>query len=84
MFATAIHEADKDRGPRYWAILQDFSDGYYVTPTAAQLREQFTLWRRSRMEGYFVYHWNHGDIEDRLSHLRVNASENALPVPSRS
>lgn len=84
MIDTVIREADKDKVRRYWAILQDFSDGHYVTPTAAQLREQFIAWRRSRMEGYFVYHWNHGEIEDRPSHLRVYASENARPVPSRS
>ena len=78
----AIREANRDHVPRYWAILQDFSDGYYVTPTAAQLREQFTRWRRSRMEGYFVYDWERGDIENRPSHLRVYASENARPVPS--
>ena len=80
----AIREANKDHVPRYWAILQDFRDDYYVTPSASQLREQFTRWRRSRMEGYFVYHWNRGDIEDRPSHLRIYASENARPVPSRS
>ena len=80
----AIREADKDRVPRYWAILQDFSDGYYVKPSASQLREQFMRWRRSRMEGYFVYDWERGDIEDSPSHLRVYASENARPVPSRS
>jgi len=79
-----IREANKDHIPRYWAILQDFSDSYYVTPTAAQLREQFTRWWRSRMEGYFVYHWNRGDIEDRSSHLRIYASQNTGPVPSRS
>lgn len=84
MIDRAIREANKDGVPRYWAILQDFADDYYVVPTAAQLREQFTRWRRSRMEGYLVYHWEHGDIEDRASHLRIYASENARPVPSRS
>ena len=84
MIGNAIREADKDRVPRYWAILQDFADDYYVVPSAAQLREQFTLWRRSRMEGYFVYHWEHGNIENRSSHLRIYASENERPVRSQA
>jgi hypothetical protein len=78
----AISEADKDHVPRYWAILQDFSDDYYVSPTASQLKDEFRRWWGSRMQGYFVYHWNRGDIEDRPDHQRVYATENARPVGS--
>jgi hypothetical protein len=33
-------------------------------------------WRKSRLAGYFVYHWRHGAIEDKPGHLRVLASHN--------
>lgn len=72
----AIREADHDKVPRYWAILQDFSDDYYVEPSAAQIREQFRLWWASRMQGYLVYHWNRGAIESHPDHLDVYAREN--------
>ena len=79
MIDRAIREADQDRVRRYWAVTQDFSDDHFDQPTAAQVAEQFRRWRRSRMEGYFVYHWNHGDIETRADHLAVYRTENSRP-----
>jgi hypothetical protein len=74
----AIEEADEDGVPRYWAVLQDFDDGWYRSPTAAELEAQFERWASSRMEGYFVYHWNEGDLESKPDHLAVLAKNNAL------
>lgn len=68
---SAVRAAHAAGVRRYWAILQDFSDGYYVTPNQAQLRDQFRRWGSSRMDGYFVYHWNAGRIEQRPDHLAV-------------
>jgi hypothetical protein len=74
MIDAAVREAARAGVRRYWAVIQDFSDGYYVTPTAAQIREQLRRWGRSRMEGYFVYHWNAGDIEAHPDHTAVYAA----------
>lgn len=74
----AIEEADEDGVRRYWAVLQDFDDGWYRSPTAAELEAQFERWSHSRMEGYFVYHWNEGDIETKPDHLAVLVKNNLL------
>ncbi|HEV2755705.1 MAG TPA: hypothetical protein VG318_07995 [Actinomycetota bacterium] len=74
----AIEEADEDGVPRYWAVLQDFDDGWYRSPTAAELDAQFERWAGSRMEGYFVYHWNEGGLESKPDHLAVLAKNNLL------
>ncbi len=74
----AIAAADEDAVPRYWAVLQDFDDGWYRSPTAAELDAQFERWAGSRMEGYFVYHWNEGDLESKPDHLAVLAKNNLL------
>ncbi len=74
----AIAEADEDGVPRYWAVLQDFDDGWYRSPTAAELDAQFERWAGSRMEGYFVYHWNEGGLESKPDHLAVLAKNNML------
>lgn len=67
----AIAEADKDGIARYWAVLQDFEDGWYRTPTSGELAEQFDRWARSRMEGYFVYRWDPDMTEERHDHRAV-------------
>lgn len=66
---NAIRNAAADGVRRYWAVIQDFSDGYYSAPTAAQVRQQIRRWGRSHMEGFFVYHWNAGDLEGHQDHL---------------
>jgi hypothetical protein len=71
MIDRAIRQARHDGVRRYWAVMQDFSDGYYVVPTAAQIRDELRRWGRSRMEGYFVYHWERGDLEAHPDHLAV-------------
>ena len=73
----AIAEAESDGVPRYWAILQDFGDGWYRQPSAAELQTQFDHWARSRMEGYFVYSWAVGDIGSKPNHMLVLATNNA-------
>jgi hypothetical protein len=73
MIDDAIREAARAGVRRYWAVIQDFSDGYYVAPSAAQVSEQLRRWGRSQMEGLFVYHWNAGDLESRPDHLAVYA-----------
>ena len=78
----AITEASNDGVTRYWAIIQDFSDSWYRSPTAAELQTQFDYWGESGMEGYFVYHWNVGDVEDKADHVSVLAAVNlVVPVP---
>jgi hypothetical protein len=73
---AAVAAAEEAGIERYWAIIQDFSDGYYRSPTPSEVRLQFRYWRRSDMEGYFVYHWNIGDIASRPDHLAVFREEN--------
>ena len=75
---AAIAAADEDGVPRYWAVVQDFDDGWYRSPTARELDAQLERWARSRMEGYFVYHWNEGRIESHPDHLAVLAKHNLL------
>ncbi|MDQ3958260.1 MAG: hypothetical protein M3273_08075 [Actinomycetota bacterium] len=74
---SAIAEAHKDGVDRFWAIVQDFGDAWYRTPTAAELEGQFDRWATSGMEGYFVYHWEAGDIGSKPAHLAVLAEQNA-------
>ena len=75
----AIAEADADGVARYWAILQDFADGWYREPSAVELEAQFDRWARSRMEGYFVYHWEIGNIGTKPDHMAVLAANNSRP-----
>lgn len=86
--AVAAEEAEKDGVDRYWAILQDFADNWYRVPTATELERQFDRWDGTGMEGYFVYHWNEGQVESRPDHLEVLRRQNArnfdaaTPAPS--
>jgi hypothetical protein len=80
---AAIEAADEDGVPRYWAVVQDFDDGWYRSPSAAELDAQLERWATSRMEGYFVYHWNEGRIESKPDHLAVLARHNLLRPPVR-
>lgn len=79
--SEAIAQAEVDKVPRYWAILQAFGDEYYRVPTTSELREQFRLWSSSRMEGYLVFSWNWGEdpdtwLKNRQELLRVLEQEN--------
>ncbi|MDQ3916490.1 MAG: hypothetical protein M3323_14355 [Actinomycetota bacterium] len=74
---AAAEEAVKDGVDRYWAILQDFADNWYRVPSAEELERQFDHWGRTGMEGYFVYHWNEGQVETRPDHLAVLREQNA-------
>lgn len=74
----AVAAAERDGVRRYWAVVQDFGDGWYRPPTAAELDEQLRRWAASGMEGYFVYHWNEGSIESKPDHLAVLAKHNLL------
>jgi hypothetical protein len=78
MITSAIAEADKDGVTRYWAILQDFDDGYYRLPSAEEVQQQFDRWLPSRMEGYFVYHWGIANLDTLPDHLAVYSKMNAL------
>jgi hypothetical protein len=40
---------------RYWAVIQTFGAGQWKLPNADQISEMFTRWRRSDMEGYFIF-----------------------------
>ena len=73
----AIAEADTDGVARYWAIIQDFGDAWYRQPLATELQAQFDRWAVSRMEGYFVYSWEVGNIGSKPDHLAVLAANNA-------
>lgn len=74
----AIAEAQKDGVRRYLAVMQDFDDGWYRTPKADELKTQFDRWAGSNMEGYFVYHWDWGHVEDMPDHVAVYEAQNAL------
>jgi hypothetical protein len=65
--------------PRYWGVLQAFADSYYRYPTPDELREEFTLWRASRMEGYVVFAWSYAgnSLEDHPELVDVLREENA-------
>ncbi len=80
---TAIAEAESDNVTRYWAIIQAF-DGMkrndYEMPTAVRLRQQFTRWAESDMEGYFVYSWGPpapSNLEEHPALIEVLTQQNA-------
>ena len=86
---VAAAEAAKDGVDRYWAIVQDFADNWYRVPTATELERQFDRWAGTGMEGYFLYHWNEGQVETRPDHLAVLSRQNARtfgaqPTPAPS
>ena len=71
----AIAQLEEARVPRYWAYIQAFQENSYRLPTAAELSEEFRLWRTTRMEAYIVFAWawagvsleNHPDLVDVLA-----------------
>jgi len=73
----AITQAAKDGVTRYWAVMQGFEDSWYRMPTAAELGTQFKRWSASGMEGYFLYHWNYGGLDQSGEHKDVLKSTNA-------
>lgn len=82
LIRDAIDAAEEAGVKRYWAVMQDFFTDYYRSPTATELAGQFDEWSRSNMEGYFVYHWEHGQIEDKPDHMSVLRAANARYSPS--
>jgi len=74
----AIAAADDARIAHYWAVVQDFGDGFYRQPTASELRDELLRWKRSRMEGYFVRDWNAGHLDSKPSHLKVYREANGV------
>jgi hypothetical protein len=77
MIPTAIQEAQKDGVTRYWAVMQDFgTPSWYTVPTAAQLQHQFDQWAASPMQGYVIYHWRLGDVEQRPDQMSTIAGVN--------
>ena len=77
-----IAEVERDGVPRYWAILQEFETDWYKLPTADQLVTQFDRWDASRMEGYWIYHWEVGKVETRPDHMVALAEQNARQFSS--
>ncbi|MGH2811415.1 MAG: hypothetical protein ACRDI1_01710 [Actinomycetota bacterium] len=73
----AITEAAKDGVSRFWAVMQGFEDSWYRMPTAAELDTQIERWSGSGLEGYFLYHWNYGDLDQRSQHQDVLKVTNA-------
>jgi len=65
----------------YWAVLQDFQDDYYRLPAAAELAEQWRLWRASRATGYLVFswHWKSIDLGVYPANVAQLATENRAP-----
>ncbi len=65
-----IAQAEAAGVPRYWPVIQAYQDAYYVTPTAAQVEEEFNHWRAAlpsgHVDGYVVYAWHSGsfNLED--------------------
>jgi hypothetical protein len=77
MIPTAIAKAEADGVRRYWAVVQDFgTPNWYVVPTPEQLQRQFDQWRGSPLEGYVIYHWVLGGIEDRPDQMGVLSGVN--------
>jgi hypothetical protein len=77
MIPTAIAQAEADGVGRYWAVIQDFgTPNWYVVPTAAQLEREFEQWSASRMQGYVIYHWTLGGIEDSPDQMGVLSGVN--------
>jgi hypothetical protein len=54
--------AEADRlGVRYWGVIQAYGDDWYKVPTPDELHQQFSHWRRTKMEGYLVFAWRYPD-----------------------
>ena len=77
MIPTAIQQAQKAGVSRYWAVMQDFgTSNWYTVPTAAQLQHQFDQWAASPMQGYVIYHWNLGDVEQQPDQMSTISGVN--------
>jgi hypothetical protein len=82
----AIAQAARDGVSRYWAVVQDFEDEYgHRVPTTSELTRQFDEWTGAPgLEGYFLFHWEWGQVDQRPAHLEALKHVNATwpPAPS--
>ena len=63
---------------RYIAVMQAFGNSWYRMPTAAEMQRQFDEWAVAPgYEGYMLYHWQLGNLENLPDHLAVIEGVNA-------
>jgi hypothetical protein len=79
MISDAMREANRDGVPKYWAVVQIHGAPrgsgrgarWYRSPSARQLNKQLRSWNRSRMRGYFLYHWGEARVGKKRRHRAV-------------
>ncbi|TMD09802.1 MAG: hypothetical protein E6J01_00705 [Chloroflexi bacterium] len=72
----AVAAARQQGLTRFWAVVQDFQDGFYRIPTPDELRLEFEHWDRSSMSGYFVFSWDYKGLSldtlpDNVAQLKL-------------
>jgi hypothetical protein len=69
--------------PRFYAVLQDFTDSHWRRPSVTELRQQWTAWQNSGAEGvwYFSWDWQGNSLGALTGHQCQFKIEN-LVVPS--
>ena len=81
--SAAYKSAHRGFTPRFYAVLQDFTDSHWRRPSVTELQQQWAAWQNSGMEGvwYFSWDWQGNSLTARTGHQCQFKIEN-LTVPS--
>jgi hypothetical protein len=81
--SAAYKSAHRGFTPRFYAVLQDFTDSHWRRPSVTELQQQWAAWQNSGMEGvwYFSWDWQGNSLDALTGHQCQFKIEN-LVVPS--